>query len=117
VEPLPRFQLSFSRLIQWGGSVGGDGLDALGDAILGRSNDPNGAVNNEIAGFDLRYTWLPGGNPLTLYGQFIGEDEANKAPTRIPQPGGPCSSSTPGPAPGCSGTWNPPTPWPTAFSV
>ena len=80
-EPLPRFQLGFSRLIQWGGSVGGDGLDALGDAILGRSNDPNGAVNNEIAGFDLRYTWLPGGNPLTLYGQFIGEDEASKAPT------------------------------------
>jgi hypothetical protein len=81
VQPLPGFELGASRLIQWGGSVGDNGLDSLFDAFVGRSNDVNGAVNNEIAGFDARYTMLLGGNPLTLYGQFIGEDEADLRPT------------------------------------
>lgn len=80
-EPLPGLELGASRLIQWGGSVGSNSFRSLVDAFLARSNDENGAVNNEIAGFDARYTWKPGGNPLTLYGQFIGEDEAHLAPT------------------------------------
>jgi hypothetical protein len=80
-QPLPGLELGASRLIHWGGSIGDNSFSSLADAFLGRSNDP-GDVNNEIAGFDARYTWLPGGNPLSVYGQFIGEDEAGKLPTK-----------------------------------
>ncbi|MBL0425044.1 capsule assembly Wzi family protein [Ramlibacter alkalitolerans] len=79
-RPLPQLEVAASRLIQWGGAGGGNGFGDLVDAIRGRSNDID-TFNNEIAGFDARYTWLPGGNPLTLYGQFIGEDEAGLRPT------------------------------------
>jgi len=80
-RPLAGLEVGASRLIQWGGSVGGNSFRSLLDAFLARSNDPDGPVNNEIAGFDARYTWAMGGNPLTLYGQFIGEDEAGLRPT------------------------------------
>jgi hypothetical protein len=79
-QPLPGLEIAASRLIQWGGAIGDNSPRGLVDALLGRSNEPTD-VNNEIAGFEARYTWLPGGNPLTLYGQFIGEDEAGLRPT------------------------------------
>lgn len=79
-EPLPGFEVGVSRFIQWGGSVGDNGLDSLVDAFIGRSNEDD-SVNNEMAGFDFRYTWLPAGNPLSLYAQFIGEDEAGLRPS------------------------------------
>lgn len=81
-EPLPGLELGASRFIQWGGAGSTSGFDALVDAALGRSNDPSRPPNNEIAGFDARYTWLAGGNPLTVYGQFIGEDETGKLPSK-----------------------------------
>lgn len=83
-EPLPGLELGASRMIHWGGPVGDNGPGALWDAFLGRANTDaeGGPVNNEIAGFDARYTWLAGGNPLTAYGQFIGEDETGKLPSK-----------------------------------
>jgi hypothetical protein len=37
---------------------------------------------NQLAGFDLRWTWPGGGVPLALYGQAIGEDEAGYMPSK-----------------------------------
>jgi hypothetical protein len=79
-RPLPQLEIAASRLIQWGGAAGGNDLKSLLNAIRGHSNAAD-SINNEIAGFEARYTWLPRGNPLTLYGQFIGEDEAGLRPT------------------------------------
>lgn len=79
-RPSPGFTVGASRLIQWGGAVGDSGWGALAQAAFGRTNydSDGGPVTNEIAGFDMRYTLALGGNPLTLYGQLIGEDQANK---------------------------------------
>ncbi len=81
-RPLRGLEIGASRLIQWGGQGADNSLSAWGDAFLGRANDPTRAPNNELAGFDARYTFNVGGNPLTLYGQLLGEDEAGKMPAK-----------------------------------
>jgi len=78
-RPLRGLELGASRFVQWGDN---GGLPGLGDALIGRANSPDRAANNEIAGFDLRYHLPVFGNPLTLYGQAIGEDEAGAWPAK-----------------------------------
>ncbi|HET8747554.1 MAG TPA: capsule assembly Wzi family protein [Ramlibacter sp.] len=79
-QPLPGLEVGLSRLTQWGGAISENGPRAHLRAVFSRPNE-EGVKNNEIAGFDARYTWLPGGNPLSLYGQLIGEDESDLRPT------------------------------------
>ena len=79
-RPIQGLEIGASRLIQWGS--GDSGVGALGDALLGRANDPTRPANNEAAGFDLRYRLLVAGNPLALYGQLVGEDEAGLWPSK-----------------------------------
>ncbi len=81
-RPIEGLELGASRFIQWGGRGADNGLGALWDAFSGRANTPGGPINNEIAGFDARYTLLLRGNPVTLYGQLIGEDEAGLLPAK-----------------------------------
>jgi hypothetical protein len=82
VRPVTGLELGASRFIQWGGKGQGNGLGSLWRAFSGRANDPNAPANNEIAGFDARYSFPLWGNPVTLYGQFVGEDEASLMPSK-----------------------------------
>lgn len=83
-RPVRGLEVGLSRVIQWGGEGRRNNLGALWDAISGNSNDQgiDRDPGNEIAGFDVRYTLSVAGNPLTVYGQFNGEDEAGVLPSK-----------------------------------
>jgi len=83
VQPVKGLELGASRFIEWGGQGRNNGLDAFWDAFRGNSNDQAKGQDpsNELSGFDIRYTLNLWGNPLTLYGQLAGEDEAGGFPS------------------------------------
>ena len=89
-QPLPYFELGASRMIQIGGEGQPDSLKAYWNAFIGKDNECNesgcvgdGNASNQLAGFDARLNlnqWLNA--PLSLYGQYIGEDEAGGLPSK-----------------------------------
>lgn len=85
VQPLPYIELGASRTLQWGGESRSESLSNLWEAIKGNDNFDDGDQDksNQIAGLDARldfYQWLQ--IPLSLYGQFVGEDEAGFLPAK-----------------------------------
>lgn len=81
-RPAAGFELGASRLIQWGGQGRSNSLGSLWRALAGDSNEYGQAdPSNELSGFDVRYTLPLWGNPLTIYGQLAGEDEAGGLPS------------------------------------
>lgn len=84
-QPLPYLELSASRILQWGGEGRSESFDTLWNAIKGNDNFDDGDLDksNQIAGFDARLNlnhW--GGVPISLYGQYVGEDEAGLLPSK-----------------------------------
>lgn len=84
-QPLPYFELGASRILQWGGEGRSESWDSLWNAIKGNDNFYNGDddKSNQIAGFDARLNlqqWVH--VPLSLYGQYVGEDEAGMLPSK-----------------------------------
>ena len=89
-QPLPYLELGASRMIQIGGEGQPDSLKAYWNAFIGKDNECNesgcvgdGNASNQLAGFDARLNlnqWLNA--PLSLYGQYIGEDEAGGLPSK-----------------------------------
>jgi hypothetical protein len=84
IRPIEGLELGASRFIEFGGKGRKRNLGAFWDALTGNSNvdDISQDPSNELAGFDARYTFLLGENPLTLYTQLAGEDEAGGLPSR-----------------------------------
>ncbi|OVZ59498.1 hypothetical protein CDO44_12935 [Pigmentiphaga sp. NML080357] len=80
-RPLQGLELGASRFIEWGGRGRDNGWSSLWNALKGNSNNPGNDPSNELSGFDIRYTIGLAGNPLTLYGQLAGEDEAGGLPS------------------------------------
>jgi len=83
-RPLRGLEIGASRFIQWGGQGRRNSLSAIWDALVGNSNDLGRTADpgNELAGFDVRYTFPFNGNPITLYLQMVGEDEAGALPSK-----------------------------------
>ncbi len=85
-QPLPYIELGASRAIQWGGDGRPESLSSLWDAFVG--NKDNGGTgepdpSNQIAGFDGRLLLQPLFQvPVSLYGQYVGEDEAGGLPSK-----------------------------------
>ena len=89
-QPLPYLELGASRTFQIDGQGQPDSLKAYWNAFIGKDNacDDNGCTgegnaSNQIAGFDARLNlqqWFK--VPLSLYGQFVGEDEAGLLPSK-----------------------------------
>jgi hypothetical protein len=87
-RPLDSLEIGISRTAQWCGDGRPCGFDIFTDLLLGKDNigDAGTTVENEpgnqMAGFDVRWTnmWL--GTPISFYGQMIGEDEAGGFPSR-----------------------------------
>lgn len=84
-QPLPYLELGASRILQWGGEGRSESFDTLWNAIKGNDNFYDGDLDksNQIAGFDARLNlnhW--GGVPISLYGQYVGEDEAGLLPSK-----------------------------------
>ena len=91
-RPFPALEIGASRAIQWGGDGRPESLSSLWDAITGtKDNGGTGKEDpsNQIAGFDGRLFLQPLLNvPVSLYGQFIGEDEAGGLPAKYMYLGG-----------------------------
>jgi len=84
LRPLPSLQIAASRTAQWCG----DGRPCDGgtfwDLITGNDNDQDLAEQpgNQLAGFDVRWSWPGARVPLAVYAQAIGEDEAGFLPSK-----------------------------------
>ena len=83
-------EIGVSRTAQWCGEGRPCGLDTFWDLFIGRDNvgddgtTPENEPGNQLAGFDVRWTNMWFGTPMSFYGQVIGEDEAV---VRLAQPG------------------------------
>lgn len=91
-QPLPYLELGASRVLQWGGDGRSESLSSLWDAFTGtKDNGGTGKADpsNQIAGFDGRLSLQPLLDvPVSLYGQFVGEDEAGGLPAKYMYLGG-----------------------------
>lgn len=89
-QPLPYLELGASRTFQIGGKGQPDSFKAYWNAFIGKDNECNdkGCVNdqnasNQLAGFDAKLNLQPLLNvPVSLYGQYVGEDESGFLPSR-----------------------------------
>jgi len=86
--PLDGLEIAISRTLQWGGSDRPESASSLFRALLGQDNMENGDAGsepgNQLAGYDARYTFRWGeGRSVSVYGQAIGEDEANHQPSHF----------------------------------
>ncbi|OVZ59877.1 hypothetical protein CDO46_22910 [Pigmentiphaga sp. NML030171] len=83
-RPVDGLEIGVSRFIQWGGSGRRNGFGAVWDALTGNSNDLGKSADpgNELAGIDIRYRFSLMGNPVVLYSQLAGEDEAGMLPSK-----------------------------------
>ncbi|UOP04613.2 capsule assembly Wzi family protein [Conchiformibius kuhniae] len=89
LSPTDYLDLGLSRTAQWGGQGRPQNWKALGNAILARGDNTYTAEErrkepgNQLAGFDVKLKLQPlVGAPVSVYGQMIGEDEANKMPSK-----------------------------------
>jgi hypothetical protein len=87
-RPLNGLEIGISRSAQWCGEGRPCGWDTFWDMFFGKDNvgddgtTPENEPGNQMAGFDVRWTNLWFGTPVSLYGQMIGEDEAGGFPSR-----------------------------------
>ena len=87
-RPLKSLEIGLSRTAQWCGDGRPCDISTFGDLILGRDNRGSQGVTtdsepgNQLAGLDFRWARPILGLPVTVYGQFIGEDEAGGFPSR-----------------------------------
>ena len=84
-QPLPYLELGASRILQWGGEGRSESWDSLWNAIKGNDNFYDGDLDksNQIAGFDARLNLNHfTGIPMSMYAQYVGEDEAGLLPSK-----------------------------------
>jgi len=81
-KPHPRLEVGISRSAQWCGEGRPCGLGTFWDLFVGNDNDQpvEEQPGNQMGGVDFRWSipWAP----VALYAQGIGEDEANKMPSK-----------------------------------
>ena len=84
IRPHATLQIAASRTAQWCGDGRPCDLDTFWDLLVGNDNDQDLSEQpgNQLAGFDLRWSWPGARVPLALYAQAIGEDEAGFMPSK-----------------------------------
>jgi hypothetical protein len=84
LRPLPSLQIAASRTAQWCGDGRPCDWDTFVDLLAGNDNDQDleEQPGNQLAGFDVRWSWPGARVPLALYAQAIGEDEAGFLPSK-----------------------------------
>ncbi len=83
-QPIDGLELGASWAAMWGGEGQPNSFSDFIDVITFRKECANGAescdpelnttIGNHIAGFDLKYSFLVGDFPLSVYAQRVGED-------------------------------------------
>jgi hypothetical protein len=89
-QPLPYLELGASRTFQIDGQGQPGSLKAYWNAFVGKDNGCNDGVcvgednaSNQIAGFDARLNLNHfTGIPMSMYAQYVGEDEAGLLPSK-----------------------------------
>ncbi|MDN3454266.1 MULTISPECIES: capsule assembly Wzi family protein [unclassified Psychrobacter] len=85
-SPLPWLEVGASRTFMWGGEGRPDSIGSFGDAVLGTKDNggrEGGDPANQLGGFDAKVQLASLINvPASVYGQYIGEDEAGGLPAK-----------------------------------
>ena len=87
LAPLERLEIGLSRTMQWGGRGRDESRRSLINALLGRDNvgfdgiTSENEPGNQLAGIDMRWR-LDAPQPMSIYAQVVGEDEAGRLPSR-----------------------------------
>ena len=91
-RPLQGLEIGLSRTAQFGGKGRTVNFKTFGKLLIGQDNEEIAAganrvdsdePGNQLAGYDVRYSFAGHGLPLALYTQLIGEDEAGYLPSRL----------------------------------
>lgn len=85
-SPTDWLELGASRTFQWGGDGRPENFSSFWDAIKGTQDNggrDGGDPANQLAGFDARVNLAPLTSlPVSVYGQYTGEDEAGGLPAK-----------------------------------
>ena len=85
-NPLNGLTIGLTRMLMFGGDGKDNSLSSFWDSILGneskRKNSLDGNIDNELAGFDLKYSFEINNLVWSFYGQYIGEDGTDYWPWR-----------------------------------
>ncbi|AOE50170.1 capsule assembly Wzi family protein [Kangiella sediminilitoris] len=91
-KPFDSLEIGLRRTAQWGGEGRPESLSNFWDLLIGRDNcdeleggcsaDRSNEPGNQLAGVDFNWRLPAKMYYGTVYGQFIGEDEAGYAPSR-----------------------------------
>jgi hypothetical protein len=87
-RPRDTLEIGLFRSAQWCGEGRPCDVDTFFDLLIGRDNRGDEGVNfenepgNQLAGVDFRWSPRLFGQPLAIYGQFVGEDEAGGLPSK-----------------------------------
>ena len=86
MNPVNGFTIGLTRSIMFGGKGKDNSLKALWDSISGDAStmkgEQDGNIDNELAGFDLKYSFNLNNVVWSFYGQYIGEDGTDYWPWR-----------------------------------
>jgi hypothetical protein len=86
IRPGPRLELGASRVMHYGGQGRPSGFSAWWTAFKGTKENEPGSDGNQIGGFDMTVTLPFEAQPVQLYAEAAGEDEAKIIGTPIPGP-------------------------------
>lgn len=85
-SPTQWLEVGASRTFMWGGDGRPESASSFWDALKGNKDNggrDGGDPANQLAGFDARVNLAPLVNvPVSVYGQYIGEDEAGGLPAK-----------------------------------
>lgn len=80
-EPVENLEVELVRTIQLGGPGRDTSSGVIWKALIGDTNEGTARGANQMAGVGLSYTFSNLRNPVRVYGQIVGEDEAGWLPT------------------------------------
>ena len=85
-NPVNGLTVGLTRTIMFGGEGKDNSLGTLWDSLIGdesrRTNVADNNIDNELAGFDLKYAFNINEIVWSFYGQYIGEDGSDYWPWR-----------------------------------
>lgn len=82
-SPWEWLEVGASRTFMWGGEGRPESASSFWDALTGVRDNKPGSPSNQLAGFDTTINLVSLVNaPISIYGQYVGEDEAGSLPAK-----------------------------------
>jgi hypothetical protein len=80
-KPKQNLSIELIKISQWGGHGYSSNINSFFKAAIGDSNEGSNKNVNQVAGVGFSYTLNGKKEPLSIYGQILGEDEAGNLPS------------------------------------